>query len=180
MVLSANYWFMRSDQELVYVGDAGIVEDNGRSIRHGFDAGISWQPTSKLLFQANATYTHARSEDDGTYIPLEAPFTLAASARYKITNRLHATWFFQHLADRPADELWEHTAEGYVLNHLNISYNHERWILAVQVNNIFNVAWNETQFLTESQLRGESTSVEEIHYTPGAPINAKISFSYLF
>ena len=146
MVLSANYWFMRSDQELVYVGDAGIVEDNGRSIRHGFDAGISWQPTSKLLFQANATYTHARSEDDGTYIPLEAPFTLAASARYKITNRLHATWFFQHLADRPADELWEHTAEGYVLNHLNISYNHKRWILAVQVNNIFNVAWNETQF----------------------------------
>jgi outer membrane cobalamin receptor len=180
LILSGSYWFMRSEQELVYVGDAGIVENNGRSVRHGIDAGISWQPTKKILIQSNATYTHARSEEDGSHIPLGAPFTLAASARYQITNRLQATWYLQHLADRPADELWENTADGYILNHLKIAYNHERWILALQVNNIFNVDWNETQFLTESQLKSETESVEEIHFTPGAPINMKVSFSFLF
>ncbi|MFK7786293.1 MAG: TonB-dependent receptor, partial [Crocinitomicaceae bacterium] len=180
LLLSGSYWLMRSEQELVYVGDAGIVENNGRSVRHGVDAGISWRPSRKLSLQGNATYTHARSEDDGSYIPLGAPFTLAASLRYQVFNRLEATIYLQHLADRPADELWEHTAAGYTLNHLNISYNHERWVLALQVNNLFNVDWNETQFLTESRLQGESESVEEIHFTPGAPINAKVSFSYLF
>jgi hypothetical protein len=32
-----------------------------------------------------------------------------------------------------------------------------------------NTKWNETQFATESRLKDESNSVEEIHFTPGTP-----------
>ena len=52
--------------------------------------------------------------------------------------------------------------------------------VGVVVNNLFNTEWNETQFLTESQLQSESQSVEEIHFTPGTPFFAKIKLTYSF
>jgi hypothetical protein len=39
----------------------------------------------------------------------------------------------------------------------------------VSVENLLNTKWNETQFATESRLKEESNSVEEIHFTPGTP-----------
>jgi hypothetical protein len=44
-----------------------------------------------------------------------------------------------------------------------------------------NTKWNETQFATESRLKEEPNSVEEIHFTPGTPFFMKallISFSF--
>ena len=38
----------------------------------------------------------------------------------------------------------------------------------------------ETQFDTESRLKNEINSVEEIHFTPGTKIAAKLSFSIFF
>jgi hypothetical protein len=39
-------------------------------------------------------------------------------------------------------------------------------IFWVSVENLLNTKWNETQFATESRLKDESNSVEEIHFTP--------------
>ena len=43
----------------------------------------------------------------------------------------------------------------------------------IAVENLFNSAWNETQFATESRLKNETQSVEEIHFTPGTPFFLK-------
>ena len=48
------------------------------------------------------------------------------------------------------------------------------------IENIFNTKWNETQFETESQLQGETSSVTEIHFTPGTPFNFRTVLSYKF
>jgi hypothetical protein len=45
-----------------------------------------------------------------------------------------------------------------------------------------NTKWNETQFATESRLKEEPNSVEEIHFTPGTPffMKAKLLISFSF
>ena len=50
----------------------------------------------------------------------------------------------------------------------------------ILIENIFNTKWNETQFETESQLQGETSSVTEIHFTPGTPFNFRTVLSYKF
>jgi len=61
-----------------------------------------------------------------------------------------------------------------------INYYLKKITFGVAVENIFNVAWNETQFATESRLQNEVNAVEEIHFTPGTPIFAKATVTYRF
>ena len=48
LVLNATAWGLASEQEFVYVGDAGIVEPSGRSRRFGLDLGARYRPLSAL------------------------------------------------------------------------------------------------------------------------------------
>ena len=48
------------------------------------------------------------------------------------------------------------------------------------VNNVFNTKWKETQFDTETRLKGETHSVDEVCFTPGTPFAAKLSFAIKF
>ena len=48
------------------------------------------------------------------------------------------------------------------------------------IENIFDVEWNEAQFDTESQLRGEAEPVSELHFTPGNPIGIQVGLGYRF
>ena len=52
--------------------------------------------------------------------------------------------------------------------------------MGIKIENVFDVAWNETQFATESRLMNEPESVEEIHFTPGTPFFLKGSLAYRF
>ena len=45
---------------------------------------------------------------------------------------------------------------------------------------MFNTKWNEAQFDTQSRLRNETTSVSELHFTPGTPLALKLGVSYYF
>ncbi len=71
-------------------------------------------------------------------------------------------------------------AEGYTITDLNVGYKWEKLSWGIQIQNLFNTAWNETQFATESRLQNEATPVEEIHFTPGTPFFAKTVIQYLF
>lgn len=42
---------------------------------------------------------------------------------------------------------------------------------SVAIQNLFNIQWRKAQFAGESRLRNEANSIEDIHFTPGAPFN---------
>ncbi|MEO1625775.1 MAG: hypothetical protein AAFV25_11510, partial [Bacteroidota bacterium] len=59
-------------------------------------------------------------------------------------------------------------------------YDFKQLSLGFAIENLFNSDWNETQFATESRLRNETESVEEIHFTPGIPFFIKGMVKYRF
>lgn len=59
-------------------------------------------------------------------------------------------------------------------------YIRRKYQIGVVVNNILNTKWKETQFDTETRLRNEATSVDQICFTTGTPFSAKLSLSYFF
>ena len=48
------------------------------------------------------------------------------------------------------------------------------------INNVLNTKWKETQFATETRLRGEGQSVSEICFTPGTPLGIKAKLAIFF
>ncbi len=183
MFFNLAYWYLYVEQEFVYVGDAGIVEPSGETRRQGIDVSYRYQPLSWLYWSVDANYTHARSinDPDGqNFIPLAPDFTLVSGLNINFKDGFYGGINVRHIDDRPANEDNSIVSEGYTVADLNMGYRWKDVSFGVQVQNLFDVDWNETQFATESRLQNEVNPVEEIHFTPGTPffLNASIQYNF--
>lgn len=184
LILNAALWSLALQQEFVYVGDAGVVEPSGRSRRYGFEFGARYQINKWLYANIDANYTIARSIDEADgedFIPLAPDFTSVGGLSVQNLGKFSGGINYRYIDDRPANEDNSIVAEGYFVSDLNINYAFAKnWNLGLIVENIFDVDWKETQFATETRLRNEASSVEEITFTPGTPFNARLKLSVTF
>jgi hypothetical protein len=183
LIVNSALWYLFLEQEFVYVGDAGIIEPSGKSKRMGFDLGLRYQLTDWLYFDADANYTYARSIDEPkgqNYIPLAPDFTSTGGLSFQKLNGFSGGIRYRYLKNRPANEDNSIGAKGYFISDLNVNYQYKNINFGIAVENIFDTAWNETQFATESRLQNEPDSIEEIHFTPGTPFFMKGKVTYTF
>ncbi len=64
--LSATYWQLELDSELVFVGDSNSVEPKGGSERDGIEFTAAWNPIDWLAIDANYTISDAEYTDPAT------------------------------------------------------------------------------------------------------------------
>lgn len=182
IVANVALWALELEQEFVYVGDAGIVEPSGRTRRYGVDLGLRYQVKDWLFANLDANYAYGRSveeEEGNDRIPL-APVYTAVGGLNAIKGKFKGGIQARFLADRPANEDNSIIAEGYTIVDLNANYDFKPFSIGFNIENLLNAEWKETQFATESRLRNEVNSVEEIHFTPGAPFFTRLSLRYSF
>lgn len=183
MLLNMAYWNLFLEQEFVYVGDAGIVEPSGKTRRQGVDLSYRYQIAPWLFWNLDANYTYARALDEPAgqdYIPLAPDFTLVSGISISRKTGFYGGLDLRHIADRPANEDNSIVAVGYTVTDLHMGYKWKKMTLGVQIQNLFNIEWNETQFATESRLQYELLPVEEIHFIPGVPFFLKTMLEYNF
>lgn len=183
LFINAAAWYLYLEQEFVYVGDEGIVEPSGETERYGLDLGLRYQLGKRLFLNVDANYSHARSVEDpegSNFIPLALVWTSTGGLSGKLENGLYGSINYRYIADRPANEDNSIIAEGYSIVDMNVGYSWRNIEFGVNIENLFNAEWNETQFATESRLPFESGSVEEIHFTPGSPFFLKTTLKYSF
>lgn len=183
-LVNTALWYLHLEQEFVYVGDAGIVEPSGATLRKGFDFGLRYQITNKLFINADYTYTDAKSIDAikaENKIPLAPKTTLVAGINYRAEKGFFGSIYSRYLGDRPANETNTIVAKGYCITDMNVGYAFNSGIeVGAIIQNIFDADWNETQFATESRLFNEASAVTEIHFTPGTPFNGRLFLKYKF
>jgi len=183
LVLNTAVWYLLSEEELVYVGDAGVIEPSGKSERFGLDFGLRYQFTDWLYLDTDLTATKARSLENNSgedYIPLAPDFTMSGGLSFNNLGNFSGGLRYRFIDDRPANEDNSIVADGYFVSDFNINYKMKAITFGVAIENIFDVDWKETQFATESRLQNEAASVEEIHFTPGTPFFAKATITYTF
>ncbi|WP_163409393.1 TonB-dependent receptor [Flavobacterium ajazii] len=183
LLINSALWYLYLQQEFVYVGDAGVVEPSGKTKRAGFDLGIRYQLNDYFFFNLDANYTYARSIDDPkgqNYIPLAPDFTSTGGLSFQNWKGFSGGLRYRYMKDRPANEDNSIVAKGYFITDFNVNYTFKKVILGIAIENLFNSEWNETQFATESRLKNETASVEEIHFTPGTPFFLKLGVTYKF
>ncbi|WP_198172681.1 TonB-dependent receptor [Hymenobacter ginkgonis] len=183
LVVNAAFWALHLQDELVYSGDEGTTESVGPTQRFGFDVSGRYQLTGRVFFDADFNFSHGRLVDapaGENYIPLAPTFTSIGGITLKNPNGLSASLRYRYIDSRPAQEDNAIRARGYFLVDAVASYTQPRFQLGATVENLLNVKWNEAQFATDSQLRGETTSVNELNFTPGTPFYLKLNASVFF
>lgn len=175
LMINATGWYLWMEQEFVYVGDEAVVEPGGKTRRCGVDAGLRWQFLNNWYLQADYTYSHARSigEPKGEdYLPLAPVHTFVTGLNYQ-WKTLTASLKCRYMGDRPANEDYSLKAKGYFVADFNASYTYKRFTVGAIIENLFNTDWDEAQFATETRLKDEPEPVDEMHFTPGTPFNAR-------
>ncbi len=183
LLVSTALWTLRMAQEFVYVGDEGVVEPSGRTRREGVDLSLRYQLTDHLFadLDMNATRPRFVDEEPGQrFVPLAPVFTSIGGFSYQAERGFNGSLRYRYLGDRPANEDNSLIAKGYFVTDLQLNYTLPRQQFGLSVQNLFNTRWKETQFATESRLRGEAAPVEEIHFTPGTPFFARLSWTWFW
>jgi outer membrane receptor protein involved in Fe transport len=181
--LSVSAWYLYLDKEFVYSGDGGVTELSSSTQRLGVDtearlAISSWLWADVDVSAAKATINNLPAGQN--YVPL-AP-TLTASGGISMVHEIgwNGSLRFRYLRNRPANEDNSVVATGHTLINASLSYHFKQLSYAINAENLLNRKWNEAQFATETRLKGEKSSVTELCYTPGNPINFQFSVSYKF
>jgi len=182
LLFNAALWYSYLQKEFVYAGDGGTVDFSGRTRRIGFDFSGRYQPVTTLYFDADVNYAHGRSLDDPkgeNYIPLAPVWSSTGGITYIFKDGFNGSLRYRWLSDRAANEDYSLKAEGYVINDLVLNYTKKKYEIGITINNLFNVKWKETQFETETRLKGQS-AVDGIAFTPGTKFAALLHVSYFF
>jgi hypothetical protein len=183
LVLQSALWYLWLDQEFVYVGDEGVVEAGGQTRRIGFDFSARYEVVKNFFADMDISLANPRAigvAKTESYLPLAPRFTSVGGLTYRKEQGWNGSLRYRFMDNRPANENNSVVANGYFVTDAAINYATKKWEAGLSVQNLFNTKWKETQFDTESQLQTEPSPVSEIHFTPGTPFFARLSFTMLF
>lgn len=185
---TVTFWWLQSDSELVFVGDAGSTEATRPSQRYGIEFANYYSPIAWLTFDADYAWSHARYSDfslEGQFIPGAIETVLSAGMTAHDVPGLGG--FFssirlRYFGPRPLVEDGEFESSGTAIVNLQAGYQfNPRWKFTVDVFNLFNQRSDDITYYYSSRLMGESLGgVADFHFHPVEPIQVRAGISARF
>jgi len=177
-------WFLDSDSELVYVGDAGTNEPGPASRRYGLEAAVYWAPTEWLVLDAELAATHARFRDVGPAdrIPLSIPWMFSGGFVLGAQGA-QSGWFagtrVRAFARRPLIEDDSEQSRATLTVNANVGYRTQNWEAAVECLNLLDRDDNDIEYFYASRLPGEpGEGIDDKHIHPAEPRMFRARLSY--
>jgi len=183
LLLNVAAWTLSLQQEFTYDADKGTMDLGDRTLRRGIDLSARYQFTSWLFVHIDLNYCKARdlqAAKGADYLPLAVPFCSAGGLDFRVRNGLNGSLGYRYMADRPANEDNTLVAQGYFITDLQVNYTRPRWEVGLELHNLLNTPWRETQFETFSRMRNEPAPVNDISFTPGTPFFARLKLGIFF
>lgn len=195
--LMASAFLLDLQSELVWVGDGGGTEERGATRRVGFEAEARVKILSWLTADLDFTWADAKYKDS-TLVALAPTLVVQGGLSARHPKGPYGRIGVIHLGDRPATEDGFLTAQGFTRVDAAVGFRHKRFDVAVGVQNLLNTQWREAQFGNVSRLPHETSAAscpagtraaeeagqflgcEDLHFTPGAPINVEVTASVYF
>lgn len=165
------FWFLDSESELVFVGDAGTTEPRGSSQRFGAELTGFLRPVPWLALDASYSWSNARFDtlpDGQDKVPggLEHVFSAGATVTAgPFTSSLR----LRHFAAYPLIEDDTQRAGSTTLVNLGAGYTWRFLTFDLLVVNLFDSKDSDIQYFYESQLPGEPAPVADTHLHPVEP-----------
>lgn len=183
LTLTGTYWWLDLDSELLFIGDGGTTEPQGRSKRRGYELGAFYQPMPWLTLDAEYTKSRGRLDDlpaganriPGAIEDVVAAGVVAKSGRASVGVRLRHFGSYSLIEDNSV------RADPLTVVNARAAYRLGRVELAADVLNLFGVEDNEIEYLYASRLPGEpAEGVEDRHIRPIEPRRIRVSARLVF
>ena len=181
---SVAAWWLDSDSELVYIGDAGTNEPGPASRRYGLETAIYWAPKDWLVFDAEVAVTHARFVDSpgSEYIPGSVPWMLSGGFTLGAQGQ-QPGWFsgmrVRAFGQRPLTEDDSVRSRPTCTVNANLGYRTDRWEATLECLNLLDREDNDIEYFYTSRLAGEpADGVGDIHLHPAEPRMLRARFAY--
>ncbi|MEX2579995.1 MAG: TonB-dependent receptor plug domain-containing protein [Verrucomicrobiales bacterium] len=172
VVSTIALWYLESDSELLFVGDAGNTEPGPGTQRHGIEWATYWNPTEWLRIDGELSVAEAefRDKSEGRYVENAVPVAFSAGITAGRETGPYASFRSRYFSERPltADKSVE-SRDSLVFN-LRTGYRQETWDVYLELLNLFDTDANDIEYFYESRLPGEPLAgVSDIHFHPLEP-----------
>jgi hypothetical protein len=180
----AVFW-LQSDSELLYVGDAGTNEPGPGSERYGVELATYWRPNHWFSADAEVALTYARLKDSGTAdrIPNSVPVMFSGGINLGAQGNADG-WFsgmrVRAFTGRPLDETGNIRGRESIMVNATVGYRRKSWEAAVDCLNLLNRNDNDIEYAYESQLRNEAAPINGTHIHPVEPRMFRFRVTYRF
>jgi hypothetical protein len=172
---SLALWQLKSDSELVYVGDAGATEASAGSRRRGVEWNNRWVPVPWFLLDADFAWTHARF-DNGDRIPNAVDRVASVAVTLRELGPWSASLQWRYLGSGALIEDNSVRSLSSLTSNLRLSRKLGKHAeLTVDVFNLSDRPVNDIQYFYESQLPGETAPVADRHVHPAEPRTVRLS-----
>lgn len=180
--LTGAFWFLRSESELVFVGDAGTTEPQGSSRRYGVELTGFLRPFEWIAFDAsyafsNAEFTNEPSGQDRVTGALESVITAGATVT---AGPWSGSLRVRHFGSYALVEDNSQRAGSTTLLNLGANYDWKQLRFGLTVINLLDSKDNDIEYFFESQLAGEPAPVEGVHLHPAAPRQIRATLTARF
>lgn len=181
MVNTLSFWWLRSDSELVYVGDEGTSTAGPSSERFGVELASYWRPTDWAMIDAEATWTAAALRGAATpsaSIPGNVPVTLNAGFTLGKEEGPFGSLRARYFSPRPlTEDFADVRARESLQVNARVGYRRKNWEVAVDCLNLLNRRDNDIEYFYDSQLPGEGARVFDHHVHPVEPRMLRLTFT---
>ena len=205
---SLALWGIDVDSETVWVGDEGVTESGGATRRIGVEWEARWQILPWLFADADVTLADAKfrvNAGNGNAVALAPRLTGSGGLSALHPAGWRAALRGLYIASRPTTEDRFLQAEATAVVDAFAAYRWRSLELAVNIENVLNRRYKSAQFATITRVPGEAptdapapqtacptgtrvalaengnfSGCEDVAFSPGNPLNLRITGSYYF
>jgi hypothetical protein len=178
LVSTVSLWFLQSDSELTFDGDAGDTEPNTKSNKYGVEWANFYKPISWLTLVADIALTHARYVDEhdgkyvGPYIANSIPIVVSGVATVEAPIGIFTSARVRYFSSQPLIEDNSAREPDSLIIDAKLGYRHSRYEVAADILNLLNSKSDDIAYYypscLKSELPGGSNPIPSCS-TPGGP-----------
>lgn len=174
---SVSLWYLESDSELVYVGDAGNIEAGGASERYGLEWSNYWKPEDWITIDSEFTVTEGRFVATVEEIENSVPVSVSGGITYGLPTGPFASLRARYFSPRPLTGDGGVKSQDALQLNSRLGYRVEgNWEVALEIINLLDDNDNDIEYFYTSRLPGEpAAGIEDRHVHPYEPRQVRVS-----
>lgn len=182
------FWGLRSESELLFVGDAGGTEPTGASERFGIEWTNYYQITDQVSLDFDATWSRARFLDGGdeNHVPGAIETSVAAGLAYDFEGGHFAALRARYFGPRDLEETGAVRSTSSLLFNAQAAYQvNPDLLVKLSIFNLFDREVSDIEYFYPSRLPGEGAGPDDggfndVHFHPAEPLSVRVGIAMAF
>ncbi len=184
--ISTSLWYLESESELIFIGDAGHNEASRASERTGAEVASYFWFDSSWNLDVELAWTRARfsenTQEEGKYVDGSVPFVASTGISYGGNNNgLQGSLRYRYFGARVLESFDQIKADSTSTVNLGVGYRWEKTTIELEIHNLLDSDEHDIDYYYASRLPGEpEEGVEDLHYHPAEPRTLRAKVEYRF